>query len=181
MCPEHELALVPFDRLPRQKRGVPGADEPVAPYELRYGRGWVLAAAVLLIVGMALPMVTTVIDTQPVTASGYQLAADRALNLWIIPAAALALISTLMRRRTPRQMRGSRLAIPALGIFVACSLGYTLWRVHRAAAAIGVHVTVRSGVVVMGLGAVLAVVAGLRFGVTTPAGTARRPERPSRP
>lgn len=180
MCPEHELPLVPFDRLPPEKRRAPGADEPVAVHELRYGRGWLLAAAVLLLVGMALPMVTTVIDGHPVTASGYRLAGDRALNLWIIPAVAFALLSTLVRRRTPRQMRGSRIAVPSLGIFVACSLGYTLWRVHRAAAAIGVHVSVRSGFVVMAAAALLAIGVGARFGVTSRDGTGRRRGPPSR-
>ncbi|MFW5877069.1 MAG: hypothetical protein ACOCXM_10055 [Myxococcota bacterium] len=173
VCPEHELVLVPFDRLPSPKHAEPPEGEPVPLHDLRFGRGWLLLAAILLLGGMALPLVTTAEGARSTTATGYEIATDRALNLWIVPAVAAALINILMRRRTPAQMRGSRLAIPMLGLLMAGSLGYTLWRIHRVAELVEMTVAVRWGVVVLGAGVAVTFIAGLRLGspVTSRVGT----------
>lgn len=173
VCPEHELVLVPFDRLPSPKQSLPPEGEAVALHDLRFGRGWLLLAAILLLGGMALPLVTTTQGDRSITATGYELATGRALNLWIVPAVAAALINILMRRRTPAQMRGSRLAIPVLGLLMAGSLGYTLWRIHRVAELLDMTVAVRWGVAVLGAGVAVTALAGLRLGssVTSRGGT----------
>lgn len=164
VCPEHELPLVPFDRLPSRAAPEPGDDEAVAPHDLRFGRGWLLLASVLLLGGMAAPLVSSALGSRGITASGYGLASDRALNLWVIPAVALTYVSVLLRRRTPRQMRGSRIAVPVLALLVAGSLGYTLLRIHRATELAGMELTVRWGIVPLAAGVVLGLAAGLRFG-----------------
>ncbi|MFW6050174.1 MAG: hypothetical protein ACODAU_03300 [Myxococcota bacterium] len=180
VCPEHELRLVPFDRLPRERRSAPPEGEPVPLHELRFGRGVLLLGAILLLLGMAAPLVTTGASGLSVTATGYELAADEARNLWIVPAVAAALLSILVRRRTPAAMRGSRLAVPLLSLLVLGSVGYTLWRIHRVAQLRDMSVAVEWGVIVLLLGFVAAVTGGLRLGgaFTSRAGTGAPPPPP---
>lgn len=164
VCPEHELALVSFDRLPSRGGDVPRDDERVAIHDLRHGRGWLLLAGLLLLGGMAAPLVTTADGVRSTTASGYELASDRALNLWIVPAVAGALLSVLLRRRTPAEMRGSRLAIPLLALMAAGSVGYTLWRIRRATEAYGLELRIEWGLGALALAVALAIAAGVRLG-----------------
>jgi hypothetical protein len=159
-CPEHDLPLVPFDRLPPEGDDAPPDDAPLGLHDLRFGRGWLLLGAMLLLVGMALPFVSTA-DT---TATAYGLAMDRAINLWILVAVAGALLSTLMRRRTPAQLRGSRVAVGVLGMLAAVSIGYTLGRVHRVAERLDLPSRTEWGAYVLAAGAVATVVAAFRLG-----------------
>jgi hypothetical protein len=160
-CPEHDLALVPFDRLAPEGAGGPAEDEPLGLHDLRFGRGWLLLAVVLLLVGMGLPLVSS----GHATASAYDLATDRAVNLWIVVAVAGALLSVWMRRRTLILLRGSRVAVAALALMAVASLAYTLVRVHRASALVDWAFRVEWGAYVLLAGAVAALVAAIRLGV----------------
>src|SRR5687768_6184689 len=104
VCPVHELRLVRFEKLPQGPRAVPREDERVAAHELRFGRGFVWLGAVLSLIGFVLPWLT-VHRGAVVVASGLDIAAQRAISLYVVPATAIASIATVLRRRTPRQMR----------------------------------------------------------------------------
>lgn len=159
-CPAHELELVSFERLPPERQRGPDDDEPLGLHDLRFGRGWLLLSAVLLLVGMAPPLVSTA----EVTASAYELAADRALNLWMVLAVGGALLSVWMRRRTLARLRGSRIAVAVLAGIAAASVIYTLVRIHQTAARLGVVPRIEWGVYVLAVGVAVALVAALRLG-----------------
>ncbi len=169
-CPEHELPLVPFERLPKMRRVV-GDDERLSAWDLRFGRGIVGLAAATILLGFAAPLVTSTIDA-PLTVDGFRMAVGVAPNLWVVPCVALALVVILGRRRTLVEMRSMRLAVPLLAGLVASSLAYSLWRVHHAAALLAmrigrpVTIEVRWGTWVLGAAVVLGCVGGARLGVT---------------
>src|SRR5687767_9594160 len=56
-CPEHALGLLPVERLPKEEddSAIPAHDRPVAPFEHRFGRGFVMVGIVLSLVGFAMP------------------------------------------------------------------------------------------------------------------------------
>jgi hypothetical protein len=160
-CPEHDLPLVTFDRLsPEEGDEERNPDEAVALHDLRQGRGWLLLGAASLLGGMALPLVTV----GGATESAYALATDRAINLWILVAVAGALLSIWMRRRTPAEMRGSRLAVVALALMAGGSIGYTLVRIHRASGMVGLSVELGPGAYVLFAATLVTMVAGWRLG-----------------
>jgi len=170
-CPSHDLPLVPFDALGRMRTPpVPDEHEAVAPHDLRFGRGWIAAGALLVLVGFLLPFATSSQGARVATATGLQVASRAALNLWFLPLVAFSWIAILARRRTPAQMRGARLAVPLLCLGAAGSLGYSLWRIHEGAERIArtyglsVDIELGAGVFVMAAGVVLAFVGGLRLG-----------------
>jgi hypothetical protein len=169
-CPDHELALVSFDALPVAKRAVPKDEAQLPMHDARFGRGWLALAVVLILVGFALPMVTTVEDS-PRTASGVDVAFRVAPNLVAVPLVAVAFLSVLYRRRSLRSMRGARVAVPVLGLLGMTSLGITLHRIllgaemQREHWGIDIAVMPNVGVFVMGAGLLLSLFAGLRLGV----------------
>jgi hypothetical protein len=169
VCPEHELPLVSFDRLPaRRESDEPAADEPVEAHDPRFGRLEVMLGAALLLLGPALPFIS--LRGEPVRmVTGYELALHRALNLWSVPLVAMVLFSVLARRRTPAAMQGARLVIPLLALFAAGSTIYTLTRVLRGAEQLpgpagAATVTVEWGVYVAAAGVLLTLAGGARFG-----------------
>ncbi len=174
-CPEHDLALVEFQQLHKGRPGdVVGDDEPVSFHEPRFGR-WPLAlTSMLTMVAFFFPMLTIRYPDGDSFATGFQAASSVAANLWVVPAVAFTFLSILMRRRTPRAMRGSRLAVAALALLGLTSLGYTIYRVHAGATrgeqlyGLEVEVQVRWGAWLMAAGLVAAVVAGLRLGTPPP-------------
>jgi hypothetical protein len=66
-----------------------------------------------------------------------ELASGRAPRLWIVPAAALAALSVVLRRRTPAGMRGARLALAMLALLPSAVVAFTLWGASDAAQAMG--------------------------------------------
>ncbi len=140
-CPEHELALVPFDRLPPDPALYEPIDEhaPVAPFSLRHGRGVVAAGSGLMLVGFFAPLVRTALDASsyrggagPAVASAFDLAITQATNLWMIPSVALGLLALLGRRRTLVHMRQARLALMAIALIGGASLIYSFAQIARA-------------------------------------------------
>lgn len=169
-CPDHDIALVSFEQLP-QGRGsaTPREDEPLSAYDPRLGRGLLFAAAVLTLIGFLMPFATTRMGGEALTMSGFEMAARRPL-LWAVPFVAGAMVVVLAFRRTPRQMRGARLAIPMLATLGVTAVAFGVWLVHGFAAdrrerfGMEMEVTVEPGVFVMAVGLLLALVAGFRLG-----------------
>jgi hypothetical protein len=173
VCPDHELALVAFDALPKRLDvdDLPADDEPLPVVDPRFGRGLLFGAAVLGLIGFVLPMVTTSSPDDSIVSTGMGVASRVAPNLFVIPAISMGLFSILFRRRTLLAMRGARIVVPAMAGVGAASLAYTLFRIREGAvhlgAQLGVPVTVEPdlGVWVMASAMAIALVAGLRFGV----------------
>jgi hypothetical protein len=148
----------------------------------------VAVAATCLLVGVFLPFVT-VTGAERERFTGLQVALEVAPNLWMVPAVAFALFSILVRRRTPKAMRGARLVVPALGLIALASAGYTFASIHAGAGQDAVRVAPSWGAFVMAAGGVASLLGGARLGIpprqrpvrvagaTTPAETAGRPRR----
>lgn len=133
VCPEHDLALVPFTDLPRQahEREVRW-DEPVAPWEVRFGRLEIALGIVLAFVGFfAVPLVTGTFDDRPIVWTALEAGTSRAPNLWTVPFVAALFAVFLHRRRTPQHMRGARLAGIMLSVAPVASLAYSLRNIER--------------------------------------------------
>lgn len=172
-CPEHEIPLVDFAELERVRGATALADDAqVAPWDPRHGRGFVFAGSLTMLAGFFCPFVRADFQGTPIVATGLEVASGNAMNLWVVPALAVTLSSIVMRRRTPAAMRGARLALPALALVAAVSVGYTLYRVNGGANLIeqrfgqGVDITALFGPFVVLGGALLAALGGLRLGTT---------------
>jgi hypothetical protein len=134
VCPDHELALVPLEKLPPRPEdaaGPPKPDEVLPVFELGYGRGLAMLGAFVAIVAFFLPLLTRLGDGHVVTFNAAQMAMTVAPNLWSIPFAAVVVLAILFRRRTLAGMRGARLVVPLMGTFPAVSGGYTVLRALR--------------------------------------------------
>ncbi len=170
--PEHELPLVPFEKLAAARgRDLPADDDPIHAHVMRYGRLPLLVGALTVLAGFFLPLVETVFaDGTSSRASGMATASNVALNLWIVPAVAATTLSILGRRRTLRQMRGSRLALVLLALVAGSSLGYTVSRVFRGATQLTeaygqeIQVHLLAGLWVMGAGLLVIAAAAPLFG-----------------
>ena len=156
-CPEHELALVPIDRLPRTNRSTHAASFFLDP---RLGRGPVLAGALMTILGFFLPVARTGVFE----ASAIQVAIDGALNLWLVPGSALATLAVLWRRRDRESMWSGRFAVLGLAVAGFLPLLYTARRISLMASAEGAGLEWLSGGFVMAAGLVLTGVGSLRLG-----------------
>jgi len=171
-CPEHDIPLVPFEDLAAARgRDLPGDEERVGALEPRFARLPLIVGALTVLAGFFLPLVRTTFEDGTVSeATGLATASNVAPNLWIVPAIAATLLSILIRRRTPRQMRGARLAVLFLGVVAVSSLIYTVSRVFRGAARLqeaygqSVQVTLEPGVYVMGAGLLVLLAAAPFFG-----------------
>lgn len=121
-CPSHDLALVPFRDLPRARTP---DDARVALASPTFGRGALFIGAVLTLVAFFCPLVRLSGQVE-IQNTLRELATGRAPRLWLVPAAALAVISILVRRRTPAGMRGARLALFMLSLLPTGLVLFTL-------------------------------------------------------
>lgn len=121
-CPTHELALVPFRQLPRAR--VPD-DARVALGSPTLGRGALFAGALGTLIAFFCPLVRLSGQVE-VQNSLRELASGRAPRLWLVPAAAVAVLSILARRRTPAGMRGARLALFLISLLPSGLVLFTL-------------------------------------------------------
>lgn len=155
-CPEHDLTLVPLDRLPRRHR--PSA----ATFFLdpRLGRAPVLLGAALVILGFAAPVLTV----GEVRATGIEVALDGAANLWLVPGAALAVLAVLWARRAGSRLRRARLAVFGLALSGSLPLLYTCRRVVWMAEARGAVVDWQWGLGVIVVGLLLTALGSARLG-----------------
>ena len=122
-CPSHDLELVPFSELSRLREQNDQARVPLR--SLRFGRGALLGGAALTLIGFFCPLVRLSGQVE-ITNSLRDLASGRAPRLWLVPAVALAVISVVLRRRTPVDMRGARLALCLLVLIPSALVATTL-------------------------------------------------------
>lgn len=171
-CPEHDIPLVPFEDLAAARgRDMPADDERVAALDPRFGRLALGIGAMAVLAGFFLPFVeSTFPDGTVSSGTGFETASNVALNLWIVPAVAGTVISILVRRRKPLQMRGARLAVLVLGIIAVSSLIYTVSRVFHGAESVReaygqtIEVTLQPGLYVMSAGLLVVMAAAPFFG-----------------
>lgn len=137
-CPEHDLALVPFDQLPRtledEAADIPRDDEEVSAFDGRFGRGFVAAGAATFLVSFAMTFVDITVQGDATGFSGFEAASGRAPNLWTVPFVGALLVAILARRRSLAQMRGARLSVMLLGFAPLFAIGYSYFRVLEGAA-----------------------------------------------
>ncbi|MGD8858537.1 MAG: hypothetical protein PVI30_00895 [Myxococcales bacterium] len=170
LCPEHELPLVPVFELPPERRAEADT-EPLSPWDPGRGRGAFAASALLSMTAfVALPL-AQVQGPLELGGSMLRLALEGTPKLWLIPAAAGAQLMLLHRRRTPRALRGARLAAPLLALVPVLSAAWT-WRGITEAVALLAERTAQpltprlaSGAYLLAAAGLLGLVAGLRLGV----------------
>ncbi len=150
-CPEHGLTLVQRGELAREQTPAP---ERVTFFgDPRLGRGVVLLGASLVSSGFVAPLVRV----SGIVASALQVAIDGAVNLWLVPGAALVVLWVLWQRRDAQSMRAARLAVFALAVAGSMPLFYTRRRVALMAEIQAADVTWLWGFSMMAVG--LAVIA----------------------
>jgi hypothetical protein len=109
-CPDHELALVPWQELPKAKRSDP-PELDLAWHSPRLGRAWLALSSLFMLGGFAsLPLGRVTGASGSMGGSMLQLALHGAHKLWLVPAASAVLLALLYRRRSPRAMRAARVA-----------------------------------------------------------------------
>lgn len=167
-CPEHGLALVDFRALPTADPV--HDDESWLPWsEFSYGRGWLLLGACLLLLAFVLPF-AEMTGGFVAASSLYDLAAQRAKTLWLVPASAVAVLALFMRLRTPLALRGARLAVAWLALLPLALAAYRFSGSQDAAARLSekggelVVVTARSGAYVVAAGGLVLLIAAWRLG-----------------
>lgn len=166
-CPSHDLALIDFQQLARVDLASDDARLPVQ--SLRGGRGWLLAGAVLTLCAFFLPLahLSGAVEVE----STLRALTGRAPRLWLLPAAALATLSVLARRRTPSAMRGARVAVGLLALIPSAVVVVTLENTRAASAQLArtlgaqIHVHVGAGAWLVWSALVPLLWGSLRFGV----------------
>jgi hypothetical protein len=107
-CPHHDVELVSLRELGQLSAARVPDDQTMAWWSTRFGRGFVLAGALGTLIAFFCPFGHLVGDVT-ISNSLFSLARGRAVRLWVVPVAAISLLLTLYRRRTPAAMRGARL------------------------------------------------------------------------
>jgi hypothetical protein len=171
-CPEHDLALVSFEKLgpdPFEPENMPEVidETPLAAIDPSFGRGYVGVGALLN--GMALSC-----DFVRARA-GHPGLSTRALavslpSLWTLALVSFTLLFILKRRRTPRAMRSVRVLVPVLALVSPASVAWALHRVDQGVIvwATGqrlVGAEAGSAIYVVGVASCLILWGGLRLGV----------------
>ena len=172
-CPEHELALVPFEQLPGSSSAddLPRDDEQLDTFELRFGRAIVGAGALLAIIGFACPIGEITAASESVLVTGPSIAVTHAPTLWAVPGIGFAVLVLLATRRTLARMRAIRLVVPLLAWGVPMSVWSALRKLDRWAEQMTVGEVPAVGhyswgLGVLGVATLLMIIGGLRLGVT---------------
>jgi len=114
-CPHHDIELVSLRELERFSDGSAADERPLSLWSPRRSRGVVALGAVATLIAFLCPFGSLVGDIE-LTNTLFALARGRAVRLWVVPCAALALLMMLFRRRSPAALRAARLA----ALFVSC-------------------------------------------------------------
>ncbi len=169
-CPDHDLELVAWHKLPRLAAPIEDTAR-VAPFDLRFGRGWVLLGAGLTVVAFLLPMLTMGGETE-LHANMFRFASLRAGKLWMVPLSAIAQAMILFRRRTPAGMRRTRVAVAVVALMPSVALAITLRGVFTAAEHMSrrtgepVAITIEWGSYVVIVAALFMLYGAARLGIT---------------
>lgn len=163
-CPDHDLPLVPFEELPVAPREQDD-DAPVPMLDPSRGRAELTVAALALFAGFLAPLVEVSALGRTQSFTALAAAAERAPNLWSIPIAGALFASLVLRRRTPLQMRGARLAGLMVALAPVISVVYSVRRMLNAATLEqGVTVTMLWGPYLVVAASILAAIGSFRFG-----------------
>lgn len=166
-CPAHDLELVPFRELSRLR--TTDDDDRVPVYSPSMGRGALFLGVIVTLVAFLCPLVR-LSGAIELTNTLEELATGRAPRLWLVPAAAVATLSILLRRRTPSQMRGARLALCLLAalpsVVVAVTLAGASDAAQLLAQKLGGHIQVHwgAGAWLVWIAAIPLLWGSLRFG-----------------
>lgn len=168
-CPDHEMPLVDFDKLPRVKTEDGDGNEVLRLLDLRFGRALILTGFVVTTVAFFLPFVRVANEA---SFSAARVALARAPNLWAAELAAVGCLVMTFRAPTQARLRALRLAVALLGALGGVAVTFTWWRIAGGAAQMGISATVEWGAVVLGLGLGLLTLGGVRLGRPGRGGTA---------
>lgn len=108
-CPHHDVQLVSLRALGQLSAARVPDDQRLPWWSPKLGRGFMLAASCGTLLAFFCPF-GQLLGEVTVSNTLFTLARGRALRLWVVPMAALALLLMLFRRRTPAAMRGARLS-----------------------------------------------------------------------
>jgi hypothetical protein len=173
-CPDHDLVLVPFDKLPRQHE--PDDDDPpvtddsaLEHFELRFGRGPVALGALLNALAMGLEFVRFPDGTGLSTL----LLASSLPGLWGLALVSFTLLFVLRRGTTLRKLRALRVLVPALAGVGPALLIWELVRIRQGALLWAQHVRSSqalpgSAFYVVGVASLLIGYGGVRLGTAEP-------------
>jgi hypothetical protein len=161
-CPDHDVQLVTLRELGQLAAAVSADDSPLPFMSPRCGRWQIAVGALATLVAFVCPFGELAGETS-VQNSLLTLARGRALRLWIVPAAAFALLLMLYRRRTPRQLRGARLGALFVGSLPSVVVAYTWYGAHQAATALATK-TASAVAFHVGFGSVLVFASALILG-----------------
>ncbi len=168
VCPVHELALVDFAELPKQahERDLPGWEDDVDPWDVRFGRGWIALGAVFVLVGFFMPFASATVDDETVAWSGLDLATGPARSMWTVPFVCALFVWLLLRRRSIVKMLGARLVAFVLAFAPAFSVVYSMIHMVRGIERLhgGGVLDWGIGVPVMAVGSILLMIGSVRFG-----------------
>lgn len=168
-CPEHKVTLVPITALGEaDARRIPDEDAKLATHDLRFGRGIVLAGALLTWVAVSLPVVQDEFQGGATT-TGFMLWSLRADYLSVVPGAALVCVFTVFARDSRASLRRARVALGIAVAIAAVAVGIAAHHVRNYAidsAAAGMHGSVSPGLgaYVVALGLALLVIGVTRLG-----------------
>jgi hypothetical protein len=171
-CPEHDLALVGFERLgpdPLDEAHDPDVVDstPLEPLDPGFGRGWVAAGAVLNALALGFEFVRGVGPSAGLSVLELAITAP---SLWTLPIVSFVLLFVLRRRSTPRALRSLRVLVPMLAFVSPITCGWVMWRLHQGVAvwATGkrmIGLEAGSAWHVVALASVFMLVGGVRLGV----------------
>ena len=130
VCPDHDLALIPFHKLPpdRASTELPelNEDTPLEALEVRFGRGFVAAGALLNGVVLGLEFVRFPGGRGLSTAT----LASTIPALWTVGLVSFTLLFVLRRAKTLRALRALRVLVPALACISPLTLIWELLRIR---------------------------------------------------
>lgn len=106
------------------------------------------------------------VRSRGIVASAIEIAIDGAINLWLVPAVAIATLAILARRRDAPSMRASRLALFALAVGGAMPLLYTTRRIAIMSSRQGTEPSWLVGAWVMSAGLLLCAAWSARVGTS---------------
>jgi hypothetical protein len=168
LCPDHDIELIAFDKLPQAPRPLPAPDETLEVTEFRFGRGLVALGALMTLAGFVGPFaVLEGVETTVWTSSA--LASSALPSLWTVPIVAGVAIWLLVLRRTLERMRGARLVLPFFALFIpiVVAIDYIKlekWAEKQGSTLYPIVVTPSWGAILQVVGACVVMIAGFRLG-----------------
>jgi hypothetical protein len=180
-CPEHDLDLVSFDRLPPDPNALETEEDDddlqgssrahdearvLAAFDPHYGRGLVAAGALLNAMTLGVELLKGVGESEGLRTHEVAITAP---SLWTLPMVSFTLLYILHQRRSPLRLRSLRVLVPLLSLVSPATLLWVFFRIRHGAsvwATGGRTIGVEPGqaVYVVALASVLIFWGGVRLG-----------------